>query len=214
MIKTTRSLWLLPCLMASVMLAADPVAPVPTAGQADTSPILADRLGVRAANGDSIPFADLLGPDGRAVCFAFLHPACPLAQEYGPVLGELAAQYADKGIRFVGVVCESDDAAEIEDYRKTYSIPFPIYTDTDFRLAEALDATITPEVVLVDRDRSIRYAGRINDRYKVRRDVARRSARRSAGGDPRSRRRPCDQCASHPGRGLSTRSTGAAGTVR
>ena len=168
MIKTTRSLWLLPCLMASVMLAADPVAPVPTAGQADTSPILADRLGVRAANGDSIPFADLLGPDGRAVCFAFLHPACPLAQEYGPVLGELAAQYADKGIRFVGVVCESDDAAEIEDYRKTYSIPFPIYTDTDFRLAEALDATITPEAVLVDRNRSIRYAGRINDRYKVR----------------------------------------------
>jgi thiol-disulfide isomerase/thioredoxin len=168
MIKTTRSLWLLPCLIASVMLAADPVAAVPTAGQADTSPIPADRLGVRAANGDSIPFADLLGSEGRAVCFAFLHPACPLAQEYGPVLGELAAQYADKGIRFVGVVCESDNAADIEDYRKTYSIPFPIYTDTDFRLAEALDATITPEAVLVDRNRSIRYAGRINDRYKVR----------------------------------------------
>ena len=168
MIKTTRSLWLLPCLIASVMLAADPVAPVPTAGRADTSPIPADRLGVRAANGDSIPFADLFGSEGRAVCFAFLHPACPLAQEYGPVLGELAATYAEKGIRFVGVVCESDNAADIEDYRKTYSIPFPIYADTDFRLAEALDATITPEVVLVDRNHSIRYAGRINDRYKVR----------------------------------------------
>ena len=168
MIKTSRSLWLLPCLIASVMLAADPVAPVPTAGQADTSPIPADRLGVHAANGDSIPFADLLGSEGQAVCFAFLHPACPLAQEYGPVLGALAAQYADKGIRFVGVVCECDNAADIEDYRKTYSIPFSIYADTDFRLAEALDATITPEVVLVDRDRSIRYAGRIDDRYKVR----------------------------------------------
>ncbi len=154
--------------MAGAMLAADPVAPVPTAVQADISPIPADRLGVQAANGDSIPFADLLGSDGRAVCFAFLHPACPLSQGYGPVLGELAAQYADKGIRFVGVVCEYDNAAEIEDYRTTYSIPFPIYADTDFRLAEALDATITPEVVLVDRNRSIRYAGRINDRYKVR----------------------------------------------
>jgi thiol-disulfide isomerase/thioredoxin len=168
MIKTTRSLWLLPCLIAGVMLAADPVAPVPTAGQADTSPIPADRLGVRAANGDSTPFADLLGSEGRAVCFAFLHPACPLSQEYGPVLGALAAQYADKGIRFVGVICEYENAADIEDYRKTYSIPFPIYADTDFRLAEALDATITPEVVLVDRDHRIRYAGRIDDRYKVR----------------------------------------------
>jgi hypothetical protein len=91
MIKSTRSLWLLPCLIASVMLAADPVAPVPTAVQADTSPIPADRLGVRAANGGSTPFADLLGSDGRAVCFAFLHPACPLAQEYGPVRDALLA---------------------------------------------------------------------------------------------------------------------------
>ena len=168
MTRIARSLWLLPCLIAGVILAADPVLPVPTEAQADSPPIPAERLAVRSVNGGGVPFADLIGADGRAVCFAFLHPACPLAQEYGPVLGELAVALADDGIRFVGVVCECDDSSDIEEYRKTFGITFPIYTDTDFRLAEALDATITPEVVLVDRNRSIRYAGRIDDRYKIR----------------------------------------------
>jgi hypothetical protein len=35
------------------------------------------------------------------------------------------------------------------------------------RPAAALDATTTPEAVLVDRERRIRYAGRIDDRYKI-----------------------------------------------
>jgi hypothetical protein len=135
---------------------------------ADGPPIPAERLGLRSLAGDAIPFADSLGHDGRAVCFAFLHPACPLAQDYAPVLNGLADEFANKGIRFVGVICEVDDVGEVEAYRREFGLTFPLRLDTDFTLAEALDATVTPEVVLVDRERRIRYAGRIDDRYKVR----------------------------------------------
>ena len=155
MMRTCALLWLLPCLVASVTWA-------------DEMPLPADSLAVQAADGGTVSFADLLGPDGRAVCFAFLHPACPLAQEYAPVLSTLAADFGGEGIRFVGVICECDDPAEVDAYRREYGITFPIHLDTNFRLAEALDATITPEVVLVDRDRIIRYSGRIDDRYKIR----------------------------------------------
>jgi thiol-disulfide isomerase/thioredoxin len=132
-----------------------------------TPPVPQERLGVSGLDGTVHGFDELLG-DGRAVCFAFLHPACPLAQEYGPVLSALAAEFANEGIRFVGVVCEVEDADEVEAYRREFGIAFPIFLDTDFTLAEALDATVTPEVVLVDRKRTIRYAGRIDDRYKIR----------------------------------------------
>jgi thiol-disulfide isomerase/thioredoxin len=138
------------------------------ASPADGRAIPAEQLSVRSLAGVGVPFADSLGPDGKAICFAFIHPACPLAREYGPVLNALAEEFADDGIRFVGVVCELDDAGEVEVYRREFGIAFPIRLDTDFTLAEALDATVTPEVVLVDRDRVIRYAGRIDDRYKVR----------------------------------------------
>ena len=134
---------------------------------ADTVPVPQERLGVSDGDGVVHGFDELIG-DGRAVCYAFLHPACPLAREYGPVLGTLADEFAAEGIRFVGVVCEGDDAGAVEAYRRVFGIPFPVRFDRTFTLAEALDATVTPEVVLVDRERRIRYAGRIDDRYKIR----------------------------------------------
>ena len=154
----------MPWLAAGALLATGAAA----AAQTDAQPIPAAQLALRSLAGEAIPFAESLGPDGRAVCFAFLHPACPLAQEYAPVLDALADEFAGQGIRFVGVVCECDDPGDVAAYRGEFGITFPIHLDTDFALAEALDATTTPEVVLVDNERRIRYAGRIDDRYKIR----------------------------------------------
>jgi thiol-disulfide isomerase/thioredoxin len=107
-------------------------------------------LSGRSLDGQATSFADLLGGDGKAICFAFLHPTCPLAQRYAPVLVELDKEFDKQGIHFVGVVCEFDDVDEITGYRDEYAIHFPFLTDRDFHLAEALDAKTTPEVVLVD----------------------------------------------------------------
>lgn len=105
--------WVLVCFWATMSLAADPAPPSAVDAGPDGRPIPAERLVAAKSDGTTIPFDELLG-DGRAVCFAFLHPACPLAQDYAPVLGELAARFAGDGIRVVGVVCECDDPAEVE----------------------------------------------------------------------------------------------------
>jgi hypothetical protein len=57
MMRTRALLWLLSCLVASVTLAAE-------------TPLSADSLAVRAADGGTIPFADLLGADGRAAALS------------------------------------------------------------------------------------------------------------------------------------------------
>ena len=140
------------------------------AGEADvaaSSLVSVESLALTGVDGSLQGFAELVG-DGKAVCFTFLHPACPLAQRYGPVLAELADEFDPEGIRFVGVVCEFDAPEEITAYRDEYAIHFPFLIDGDFRLAEALDATTTPEVVLLDASGRTRYQGRIDDRYKVR----------------------------------------------
>ena len=178
-----RMRWLHPlrllalCLAAAALLAADAGPPLPPAAGpgGQTAPVVqtgqaipVERLAVHTADGRAVPFAELLGPDGRAVCFAFLHHACPMAQQYGPVLAQVAAGCAAEGVRFVGVICELDEPGQAEAYSREFGITFPVYLDTDFTLADALAATVTPEVVLIDRERMIRYAGRIDDRYKVR----------------------------------------------
>jgi thiol-disulfide isomerase/thioredoxin len=135
----------------------------------ETAPASSAELpSARSLDGQDVSFADLLGGDGKAVCYAFLHPTCPLAQRYAPVLAELDKEFDEQGVHFVGVVCEFDDVDEITGYRDEYAIHFPFLTDRDFHLADALDATTTPEVVLVDAGGRIRYQGRIDDRYKVR----------------------------------------------
>ena len=155
--------------IACVSLAIAPAVAEEAAGVSPAALVVVpqERLHVAGPDGTAHAFDELLG-DGRAVCFAFLHPSCPMAQDYAPVLDELAARFAGAGIRVVGVVCEADDLAEVEAYRTKFSITFPILLDTGFALAEALDATVTPEAVLVDRDRQIRYSGRIDDRFKLR----------------------------------------------
>ncbi|MFM8494805.1 MAG: hypothetical protein ACKOEM_04685, partial [Planctomycetia bacterium] len=99
--------WLVP--LVAIVSAAEPL---PLAAE----PLPPDSLVVQKLDGAVVPFADLLGSDGRAVCFAFLHPACPLAQEYGPVLAQVATDFAAERIRVVGVVCECDDPAEVAAY--------------------------------------------------------------------------------------------------
>ena len=126
------------------------------------------RLAANSLKGDSVSFSDLLGKDGKAVCFAFLHPDCPLTQKYGPVLSEIATKSAPLGVKIVGVVCEYDSVKEITDYQSEFSITFPLFTDKSFHLAKALNARVTPEVVLVDSSGRVRYQGRIDDRYRVR----------------------------------------------
>jgi thiol-disulfide isomerase/thioredoxin len=135
---------------------------------ATPSPSSTEHLTAPSLDGQPVAFADLLGRDGKAVCYTFLHPTCPLAQRYAPVLAELDKAFDEQGVHFVGVVCEFDDPEEITSYRDEFSIHFPFLTDRDFHLADALAATTTPEVVLVDASGRTRYQGRIDDRYKVR----------------------------------------------
>ena len=107
-----RSSWIIIATMAwcgglAATAQADETIPAP--GGNTPPSVSPERLSARSLDGQAVAFADLLGSDGKAVCFTFLHPACPLAQRYGPVLAELADEFDPEGIRFVGVVCEFDE---------------------------------------------------------------------------------------------------------
>jgi len=154
------------CVWATLAASADEA--LPNASRPAVQSTSTKLLTAQSLDGQPVLFADLLGSDGKAVCFTFLHPTCPLAQRYGPVLAELDTAFDEQGVHFVGVVCEFDEPEEITAYRDEYAIHFPFLTDREFHLAEALDATTTPEVVLVDASGRTRYQGRIDDRYKVR----------------------------------------------
>ncbi|MEO1614947.1 MAG: redoxin domain-containing protein [Planctomycetota bacterium] len=146
----------LACLLwASVSIAADdiPAEVIPAKGKHPSKLI--------TARGEPIE-----RPETRLTVYCFLGTECPLAKLYGPRLQALADRYADDVV-FIGVNSNVQDSpAEIEAYAKRHAILFPMAKDADQSIAAKLNATRTPEVILLDTAGNIQYRGRIDDQYE------------------------------------------------
>lgn len=106
--------------------------------------------------------------NSQLVVVAFLGTECPLAKLYGPRLTELQNEYRQKGVVFVGINSNTQDSlTEISAYVNHHKISFPILKDAGNRVADQLKAERTPEVILLDQQRNIRYRGRIDDQYLI-----------------------------------------------
>src|ERR1700678_2010104 len=104
----------------------------------------------------------------NVVAVAFVGTECPLAKLYGPRLAELAATYGPRGVAFIGIDSNRQDSiSEIAAFARTSRIEFPLLKDLKNAVAGELGATRTPEVFVLDKDRVVRYSGRIDDRGGV-----------------------------------------------
>ncbi|HEY6160601.1 MAG TPA: redoxin domain-containing protein [Bacteroidia bacterium] len=96
--------------------------------------------------------------------FVFLSPDCPLCQSYSPELKKLSSRYLRDSIRFYAIFPgKLYSEEEIGKFFKDYDIGMPYFTDEDRRLTDFLEATVTPEVFLVDKGGFVQYKGRIDN---------------------------------------------------
>ncbi|GIW92142.1 MAG: thiol-disulfide isomerase [Pirellulaceae bacterium] len=106
--------------------------------------------------------------DYPVLVIAFVGVECPLAKLYAARLSQLESQYRDRGVAFVGVDANVQDSlAELAAFARRQQIEFPLLKDADQELADRLGAERTPEVFLLDKERRVRYRGRIDDQYGI-----------------------------------------------
>ena len=113
---------------------------------------------------------DTLTQQGPIV-FVFLATECPVAQRYAMRLKRLHTEFTgEKYTTLVAVYAnENDTVNDIEAYVAKAAYTFPVVKDTTGRLARALGATMTPQAVVIDTTRTLRYRGPIDDnRYETR----------------------------------------------
>lgn len=104
----------------------------------------------------------------KAVVFVATSVACPLARQYLPVLRDLEKTYRPRGVQFVALnVAASDSIVEMAAQAVLSGAEFPFVKDVDGSCAASLGLKRTPEVVVLDADRVIRYRGRIDDQLRV-----------------------------------------------
>jgi peroxiredoxin len=105
---------------------------------------------------------------GLPVVIVFVSCQCPLSQLYGPRLVELAREFEPSGVAFLGIAANAKDTlTDVAAFARQTRIPFPILLDPDQAVADQVGAERTPEVFLLDRQRVVRYRGRIDDQHNV-----------------------------------------------
>ncbi|MBX3414080.1 MAG: redoxin domain-containing protein [Pirellulales bacterium] len=132
----------------------------------DASSGATHELELRDTHGQPRSLAELAS--SRLVVLAFVGVECPLVKLYLPRLAELHDKYASQGVAFWGIDSNRQDTLEeIARLAAEHATPFPVLKDPGNVLADRLQVTRTPEVVVLDAEGNVRYRGRIDDRYEV-----------------------------------------------
>jgi len=111
-------------------------------------------------NGQSIEFPST---SGLNTVLVFLSPECPLSQNYTRTLNELNGEFQNE-VKFIGIIPgRAYSLAEINTFIKEYKIGFIIVGDTARQISAHYTATVTPEVLVLDKKGKIRYRGAIDN---------------------------------------------------
>jgi peroxiredoxin len=142
--------------------------------------LLASAASAGVSIGDKLePFAlkdatsgkdvDLKGAAGKkATVLMFIATQCPVSNDYNERMAALAKDYTGKGVAFVGINSNKQEAAdEVADHAKKNGFSFPVLKDPDNVKADFFGARVTPEVYVYDADWKLRYHGRIDDKRNV-----------------------------------------------
>jgi peroxiredoxin len=158
------------CILAAVF-ASGLVTGLPNSGCLAAAPEQPRRIGhtiqefaLKDLQGVSHSLAEL--HDSPLIVVAFMGVECPLARLYAPRLSELAQQYRQRGATFLAIDANAQDSlAEMEHFARTCQLTIPFLKDPGNVVADQFSAERTPEVFVLDRQRVVRYRGRIDDQY-------------------------------------------------
>lgn len=159
-------------LLLGLLVALVSPTPIRAGGNGGHPPGAADKptpvteLSFPAADSPRVPWKDVAGKNATVI--VFLSFDCPMSAGYAKPLTDLAGRYAKQGVKFVALSATDDGPARVAKLAEEYKLGFPIFQDEKLRAADALQATTTPEVFVLNEKGEIQYRGLIDDGYERR----------------------------------------------
>lgn len=114
------------------------------------------------ADGKEHSLASLKGKAGTVIIF--IATKCPVSNGYNERMQKLAEDYRTKGVNVIGINSNSTEAAaEIKSHAAEKGLTFTILKDPNNKIADRLDAKVTPEAYFLDAAGKLVYRGRIDN---------------------------------------------------
>jgi len=102
--------------------------------------------------------------DSKAIVIMFIATRCPVSNAYNERMVSLYNDYKDKGVTFLAINSNKQESVdEIVEHAKEHGFQFTILKDEGNVVADELDASVTPEIYLMNGSRDLLYHGRIDD---------------------------------------------------
>jgi peroxiredoxin len=102
--------------------------------------------------------------DSKAVVVIYVAARCPISNAYNKRMADLHKGFKGKGITFLGINANKmESVEEIKEHAQKNGLSFPILKDVDNVVADRYEASVTPEVYVLDKDLKVLYHGRIDD---------------------------------------------------
>jgi peroxiredoxin len=159
-------------LLLSLIAARSPAADTPPVGAR-----IADFSLPNVADGTLWSLA-VDGKEAKALVVVFIGIECPVSNAYLPTLNALNAEYAKKGVVFVGINANAHDGKEaVAKHLKEYNVAYPVLKDADGAVAVSFHAERLGTSFVLDATGTVRYKGRIDDQFE--RGVKRAQATRT-----------------------------------
>ncbi|MCP2045447.1 thioredoxin family protein [Pontibacter sp. HSC-36F09] len=105
----------------------------------------------------------------RATVIMFLCNHCPYVQHILSELVQVANEYQQKGVRFVGISANDatsspqDGPQQMRELAREKNFPFPYLYDQTQQVARTYQAVCTPEFYVFDRNMRLAYHGKFDD---------------------------------------------------
>lgn len=119
-------------------------------------PILRHYLGIK--EGNTFTLDDMAS---EVVVVEIFNMYCPFCQREAPHVNELfmlvdGRADLNRRLKIIGIGVGNSDY-EVDFYRRSYSVPFPVFADKDFQIYEKVGKVRTPHFFILKRDADRRF---------------------------------------------------------
>lgn len=126
---------------------------------------LFDKQAIQQANTSAVNVKNSYSilTEGKLTALVFFSTECPLSQNYSVVVQKISDDFS-KNVQVFGLFPGTTySKREIREFSNKYKVRFPLIIDKKMKMVKLVNATITPEVILLDDQANLIYRGAIDD---------------------------------------------------
>lgn len=126
------------------------------------APTRVENFTLNDYNGKTVSLSDF--KDSKAIVVMFIATKCPVSNAYNKRMAALYHDYSPKDVAFIGINSnKAEPPDEIRSHAKEHGLDFVILKDVNNQIADKLEASVTPEIYVLNGDFEVLYHGRIDD---------------------------------------------------